>query len=140
MERESADGGGNCNLAPLKQVGFCPSFLSMLFCQGMERDQSYLWCGLSKSSQVRNRSDFFGHWTSFFLGNGGFLPFLIGIASVREVVYPEDFDELLFGAKFFHRFCFVGPGMKGQSCRILSRWCAQQPTEYLHCFQGDSDK
>ena len=34
----------------------------------------------------------------------------------------------------------LGPGMKGQSCRILSRWCAQQPTEYLHCFQGDSDK
>ena len=62
---------------------FCPSFLSMLFCQGMERDQSYLWCGLSKSSQVRNRSDLF----RFFFGNGGFLPFLIGIAAiVREVV------------------------------------------------------
>ena len=133
VERESADGGGNCNLAPLNHVGFCPSFLSMLFCQGMERDQSYLWCGLSKSSQVRNRSDLF---SDFFLDWGGFFHFWLELLLSEKLYIRRTlmnfFSEPQVSAEskgFFHRCSFFGPGMKGQSCRILSRWCAQQPTE-----------
>lgn len=144
VERESADGGGNCNLARWNMSDFAHLFCQCWLIRYGERPiVSMVWTFKKLSgSQQKWFVQIFLFW------NGGFLPFLIGTAAiVREVVYPGDFDELLFGAPsiscfsrgFFHRFSFVGPGMKGQSCRILSRWCAQQPTEYLHCFQGDSD-
>ena len=73
VERESADGGGNCNLAPLKHVGFCPSFLSMLAAAKVWRETNRIY-GVDFQKALRFATEVISSVLVFF-GMGDFRDF-----------------------------------------------------------------